>query len=77
MSFKLAFNAKQVLEVDPGNAAGYVLLSNINAAAGKRDLSANVQQQRKERGLRKQPGCSWIEVNNEVHTFVVDDGDHP
>jgi pentatricopeptide repeat protein len=69
--------AKQVLEVDPGNAAGYGLLSNINAAAGKWDLSANVQQQRKERGLRKQPGCSWIEVNNEVHTFVVDDGDHP
>jgi pentatricopeptide repeat protein len=66
--------AKQVLEVDPGNAAGYALLSNINAAAGKWDLSANVQQQRKERGLRKQPGCSWIEVNNEVHTFVVDDG---
>ncbi len=34
--------AKQVLEVDPGNAAGYALLSNINAAAGKWDLSANV-----------------------------------
>jgi hypothetical protein len=22
-------------------------------------------------------GCSWIEVNNEVHTIVVDDQDHP
>jgi hypothetical protein len=27
--------------------------------------------------LKKQPGHTWIEVNNEVHTFVVDDHDHP
>jgi pentatricopeptide repeat protein len=69
--------AKHILEVDPGNAAGYVLLSNIYAAAGKWDLSEKVQSQRKERGVKKQPGRTWIEVNNEVHTFVVDDQDHP
>jgi pentatricopeptide repeat protein len=68
---------KQVLELDPADAAGYVLLSNIYAAAGKWDLSANVQQLRKERGVKKQPGCTWIEVNNKVHTFVVDDKHHP
>ncbi len=28
-------------------------------------------------GHVKQPGCTWIEVNNEVHTFVVEDQDHP
>ncbi len=27
--------------------------------------------------MKKQPGCTWIEVNNEVHMFVVDDQDHP
>lgn len=27
--------------------------------------------------MKKQPGRTWIEVNNEVHTFVVDDHDHP
>ncbi|CAM6075269.1 unnamed protein product [Sphagnum tenellum] len=69
--------AKQALEADPGNAAGYVLLSNIYAAAGKWDLRANIQQQRKERGMKKNLGCTWIEVNNKVHTFVVDDQDHP
>ncbi|CAK9226167.1 unnamed protein product [Sphagnum troendelagicum] len=68
---------KRVLELDPADAAGYVLLSNIYAAAGKWDLSANVQQLRKERGVKKQPGCTWIEVNNKVHTFVVDDKHHP
>jgi hypothetical protein len=25
------------------------------------------------RGVKKQPHCTWIEVNNEVHTFVGDD----
>ncbi len=68
---------KKVLELDPENAAGYVLLSNIYAATDKRDLSANVEQWRRERGVKKLPGCTWIEVNEEVHTFVVDDQDHP
>jgi pentatricopeptide repeat protein len=69
--------AKQLVELDPGNVASYVLLSNIYAAAGKWDLSANVQRQRLEKGMKKQPGPTWIEVNNEIHTFVVDDQDHP
>jgi hypothetical protein len=30
-----------------------------------------------EKGVKKQPGRTWIEVNNEVHTFVVEDQDHP
>jgi len=39
-------------------------------------VSENVEQQRKERGVKKQLGHTWIEVNNEVHTFVVGDQDH-
>jgi len=34
---------KQILNVDPDNASGYVLLSNIYAAAGNRVLSASIQ----------------------------------
>ncbi len=63
--------AKQVLEMEPDNAAGYVLLSNIYAAGGNMHLCENVE------GEKKQPGCNWIEVNNEVHMFVVEDQDHP
>jgi pentatricopeptide repeat protein len=39
--------AKRLLELDPRNAAGYVLQSSVYTAAGKWDLSATVQQQRK------------------------------
>ncbi len=41
------------------------------------DLRANIEQQRNERGVKNNLGCTWIEVNIEVHTFVVDDQDHP
>jgi hypothetical protein len=30
-----------------------------------------------EKGVKKQPACTWIEVNGEVHVFVVDDQEHP
>jgi hypothetical protein len=30
-----------------------------------------------ERGVRKEPGRSWIEVDNKVHEFVVGDTSHP
>jgi pentatricopeptide repeat protein len=69
--------AKRILEMEPNNAAVYVLLSNIYAAAGNRLLCENVERQRKENGVKKQQGRTWIEVNNEVHTFVVGDQDHP
>jgi hypothetical protein len=45
-------------------------------SACNRHLSENVERQRKERGVNKQPGHTLIEVNNEVHRFVVDDQDH-
>jgi pentatricopeptide repeat protein len=69
--------AKQILEMEPDNAANYVLLSNIYAAAGNRHLCENVEWQRKEKGVKKQLGRTWNEVINEVHTFVVEDQDHP
>jgi hypothetical protein len=64
-------------ELEPENAAGYVLPSNIYVDAGNRHLCENVEQQRFERGVKKQLVYTWIEVNNEVHTFVVDNQDHP
>jgi len=38
--------AKQILEMELENAAGYVVLSNIYAAAGNRHLCENVKRQR-------------------------------
>ncbi len=71
--------ANWVLEIDPGNAVGYVLLSNIYAAAGKWDnLKPNIQWQRLKQSVDKAASsCTWIEVNDVLHTFVIGDQEHP
>ncbi|XP_022972648.1 putative pentatricopeptide repeat-containing protein At5g37570 [Cucurbita maxima] len=52
--------ASRLIELEPQNAANYVLLSNIYAAAERwLDVSV-VRNQMSERGIRKIPGCSWI-----------------
>jgi hypothetical protein len=69
-------STNQVLELDLGNSAGYGMLSNIYAAAGKWDLSASVQWQRLQWGVKKQSSHTKIEVIKEVPTFVISDQDH-
>eukprot|EP01018_Ginkgo_biloba_P028159 Gb_32965 [translate_table: standard] len=69
--------AEHLFELEPHNSAAYVLLSNIHAAAGRWDDVAKVRIMMKERGVKKNPGCSWIEVKNRVHVFVVEDRSHP
>eukprot|EP00253_Pinus_taeda_P001118 PITA_01118 len=69
--------ADNLLETNSNNAAHYVLLSNIYAAAGR---WADVEKVRKlmiNRKVRKTPGCSWIELNGVVYTFLVGDRSHP
>eukprot|EP01018_Ginkgo_biloba_P014934 Gb_01648 [translate_table: standard] len=69
--------AECLFELEPQNPATYVLLSNIYAAAGRWDDVANVRKLMKNKGVKKEPGCSWIKFNNRVHSFVADDTSHP
>eukprot|EP01018_Ginkgo_biloba_P026783 Gb_12573 [translate_table: standard] len=69
--------ADHLFNLQPEHHGYYVLLSNIYAAAGRWDDVANVRTMMKDRGLKKPPGCSLIEVNNRVHAFLVGDKSHP
>eukprot|EP01018_Ginkgo_biloba_P020814 Gb_00195 [translate_table: standard] len=69
--------AKHIFDIDPENVGCYILLSNIYAAAGKWDDATKVKKMMKDRGLKKIPGCSLIEVNKSVNTFLVGDRSHP
>lgn len=69
--------AEKLFELEPENGANYVLLSNIYAAASRWDDVAALRMKMKDRGVKKQPGCSWIEVKNKIHTFLVGDESHP
>ncbi|KAL2322501.1 hypothetical protein Fmac_026880 [Flemingia macrophylla] len=69
--------AKQLMELNAEDSGGYVLLANIYAETGELENVADMRMLMKTKGIRKSPGCSWIEVNNRVHVFSVDDTSHP
>ncbi|KAH9323330.1 hypothetical protein KI387_017969 [Taxus chinensis] len=71
------FVATLLFELDPANATPYVLQSKIYAEVGRwRDVQ-KVRKLMKDRGIKKKPGCSWIEVHKMVHAFSVGDKSHP
>eukprot|EP01018_Ginkgo_biloba_P031723 Gb_04385 [translate_table: standard] len=66
-----------LFELDTTSAATYVQLSNIYAAAGRWDDIKRLRRMMKDRRVKKKPGCSWIEVNKQVHAFLAGDKSHP
>lgn len=71
------FAAEKLITMEPKNAGNYVLLSNIYAAAGKWDGVAKMRTFLRDKGLKKTPGSSWLEVNGQVCEFLVADQSHP
>ncbi|GFP95299.1 putative pentatricopeptide repeat-containing protein at1g68930 [Phtheirospermum japonicum] len=69
--------AESLLELDPQNPAGHVLLVSIYAAKGKWDEVARLRRGMRDKGVRKEPGCSWIKYKNKVHIFTADDKSNP
>ncbi|XP_038970799.1 pentatricopeptide repeat-containing protein At2g13600-like [Phoenix dactylifera] len=69
--------AQELLKLEPDNVSAYVLLSNIYATAGKWDEVRILRRGMRERTVCKEPGCSWIEVRGNIHSFLVSDLTHP
>ncbi|CAN6475636.1 unnamed protein product [Victoria cruziana] len=65
--------AENLLDMNPENPGYYVLIANMYAAAGRWDKLAEVRVLMRNRGLRKPPGCTWIELDNKFHPFLVGD----
>ncbi|KVI02465.1 Pentatricopeptide repeat-containing protein [Cynara cardunculus var. scolymus] len=66
--------AVKIRDVAEKKSGGYVLLSNVYALAGKWPEVMETRKLMKERGLKKNGGCSWIEVKNELNLFYSQDG---
>lgn len=69
--------AGHLLELEPENPGVYALLSNIYAGAGRWDDVARIRTRLNDKGMKKLPGCSSIEVDSIVHEFLVGDKAHP
>ncbi|KAK4371976.1 hypothetical protein RND71_007360 [Anisodus tanguticus] len=74
----LAEKASMALfQLEPQDAVPYVMLSNIYSAAGKWENAAKLKRKMKLKGVNKEPGYSWIEMNGVVHTFISEERSHP
>ncbi|XP_058179721.1 pentatricopeptide repeat-containing protein At2g03880, mitochondrial-like [Rhododendron vialii] len=69
--------ANALFELEPQNAMPYVMLSNIYSAAGFWENTAKIRRLMKLRGISKEPGCSWMQMNSKVHKFMSEDRSHP
>ncbi|CAK9275743.1 unnamed protein product [Sphagnum jensenii] len=65
--------ADWTLKLDSQDAAAYVLLSNMYAAAGMWENVEKVRYLMKDRGVKKGGWCSWIRTENKSHEFVAED----
>ncbi|XP_051130463.1 pentatricopeptide repeat-containing protein At5g42450, mitochondrial-like isoform X2 [Andrographis paniculata] len=68
--------ATRIVELDPDDVSSYVMLSNAHSAAGKWESVVKIRKKMKEKGLRRIPGSSWVEIGTKVHVFVTGDVRH-
>ncbi|XP_008219995.1 PREDICTED: putative pentatricopeptide repeat-containing protein At3g15130 [Prunus mume] len=66
-----------LLRLDGDNPVNYVMLSNIYAEAGYWKECERLRKLFKMKGLKKEAGRSWVEINKEVHFFYNRDKTHP
>ncbi|KAK9206402.1 hypothetical protein WN943_016677 [Citrus x changshan-huyou] len=69
--------AKVLMKLAPNDSGAYVGISNIYASSGNWEGVAEVRLKMKQMDIRKDPGCSWIELNGMIHEFLVEDDSHP
>lgn len=68
--------ARKILALDPDDASSYVMLSNAHSAAGRWSDVSTARNEMKEKGMKRIPGTSWIEVRGKVHAFLTADQYH-
>lgn len=72
--FKLAeMAAKKVIELEPDDDGVYILLWNFYRNSNKWDDASTTMKMMRSQRIKKQPGCSWIELNGIVHEFLAED----
>ncbi|RRT51029.1 hypothetical protein B296_00049290 [Ensete ventricosum] len=69
--------AQRLVELKPKNSIGYVMMSNIHYDRGNLEDASFIRKDMKECGVKKEPGLSWIEIDNHIHRFSVGARHHP
>ncbi|CAM8901654.1 unnamed protein product [Rhodiola kirilowii] len=69
--------ARFLFELEPENGGNHVLLSNVLANDKNWTKVAKVRKLLKDGEAKKKRGQSWIQIKDEVHTFMVGERHHP
>ncbi|KAL6986354.1 putative pentatricopeptide repeat-containing protein, mitochondrial [Sarracenia purpurea var. burkii] len=72
---ELAFD--RVIELEPSNIGYYVLMSNIYTEAENLGGVLRIRVMMRERKLKKDLGCSYVEYKGKTHLFMAGDRSHP
>ncbi|XP_022764131.1 pentatricopeptide repeat-containing protein At4g21065-like [Durio zibethinus] len=75
---KLAEKVKErICELDPNHDGDYVLLSNAYGGVGRWVEKADVRNLMREKKIGKNPGYSFLNVEEMIYEFVSGDNSHP
>ncbi|KAL3537791.1 hypothetical protein ACH5RR_001157 [Cinchona calisaya] len=69
--------AEKLFELGPDDGGYHVLLANIYAMASMWDKLAKVRTLMEKTGIQKTPGCSLVDLKNEIHSFYSGSTRHP
>lgn len=61
---------ERLMGMEPEKEVGYVMLSNLYCFSGQWNDAEKVRKTMGEKGVKKAPGCSWIEVRDMLMVFV-------
>ncbi|XP_027918595.1 pentatricopeptide repeat-containing protein At2g37320-like [Vigna unguiculata] len=61
--------AENRLLLEPGCSTTLQQLANLYARVGWWNEAARVRKLMKDKGLKPNPGCSWVEVKSKIHRF--------
>ncbi|KAF9593078.1 hypothetical protein IFM89_020142 [Coptis chinensis] len=67
---------KKLVTLNGLGAGDCVLLAGIYSEAKDQQGASRMRKLIKNKGIKTTPGWSWIEIQNNVHKFVVDDKSH-
>ncbi|CAA7024682.1 unnamed protein product [Microthlaspi erraticum] len=66
--------AKELFVLEPHNPGNYVMVSNIYADAKMWDDVDKIREMMRQRGIKKEAGCSWVQVRDKIQIFVAGGG---
>lgn len=62
--------AEKLFELEPNNGTAYAVLSNIYFESGMKDDEMEVRRAKRSNGAKKNPGCSWVLLENNADQCV-------